>query len=130
MGGRRFTESAFNRATQVRRQPGSAFKPFLYAAALDNGLTPATWLADLNRPLPTTEGSWLPDDEANGTAMTMRTALRLSSNRAAVRLLDLVDITDLVGHPGSSRKGADRVQGPTRYPAQAAGARVCGADRE
>ena len=92
VGGRRFTESAFNRATQAQRQPGSAFKPFLYAAALDNGLTAATWLADLNRPLPTTEGSWLPDDEADGTAMTMRTALRLSSNRAAVRLLELTGI--------------------------------------
>ena len=89
VGGRRFTESAFNRATQARRQPGSAFKPFLYAAALDNGLTPATWLADLNRPLPTPEGGWLPDDETTVTAMTMRTALRLSSNRAAVRLLEL-----------------------------------------
>ena len=89
VGGRRFTESAFNRATQARRQPGSAFKPFLYAAALDNGLTPATWLADLNRPLPTPEGRWLPDDETTVTAMTMRTALRLSSNRAAVRLLEL-----------------------------------------
>ena len=89
VGGRRFIESAFNRATQARRQPGSAFKPFLYAAALDNGLTPATWLADLNRPLPTPEGGWLPDDETTVTAMTMRTALRLSSNRAAVRLLEL-----------------------------------------
>ena len=92
VGGRRFTESAFNRATQARRQPGSAFKPFLYAAALDNGLTPATWLADLNRPLPTPEGRWLPDDETTVTAMTMRTALRLSSNRAAVRLLELTGI--------------------------------------
>ena len=89
VGGRRFTESAFNRATQARRQPGSAFKPFLYAAALDTGLTPATWLADLNRPLPTPDGGWLPDDETTVTAMTMRTALRVSSNRAAVRLLEL-----------------------------------------
>ena len=89
VGGRRFTESAFNRATQARRQPGSAFKPFLYAAALDTGLTRGTWLADLNRPLPTPDGGWLPDDEVNVTAMTMRTGLRVSSNRAAVRLLEL-----------------------------------------
>ena len=92
VGGRRFPESAFNRATQARRQPGSAFKPFLYAAALDTGLTPATWLADLNRPLATPEGSWLPDDDATVTAMTMRTALRVSSNRAAVRLLELIGL--------------------------------------
>ena len=42
VGGRTFTESRFNRAVQARRQPGSAFKPFVYAAALESGLTPAT----------------------------------------------------------------------------------------
>ena len=98
VGGRRFAESAFNRATQARRQPGSAFKPFLYAAALDNGLTPATWLADLDRPMPTVQGDWLPHDEADGSAMTLRTALRLSSNRAAVRLLELTGIDRTVDY--------------------------------
>ena len=105
VGGRRFTESAFNRATQARRQPGSAFKPFLYAAALDTGLTPATWLADLNRPLPTPEGGWLPDDEVNVTAMTMRTALRLSSNRAAVRLLELTGMDRTLDYAARVRTG-------------------------
>ena len=42
VGGRTFTESRFNRAVQARRQPGSAFKPFVYAAALEAGLTPAS----------------------------------------------------------------------------------------
>ena len=45
-GGRSFSESQFNRATQALRQPGSAFKPFVYAAALQMGLTPATILRD------------------------------------------------------------------------------------
>ncbi|MCF8026355.1 MAG: penicillin-binding protein 1A [Desulfobacteraceae bacterium] len=46
VGGRDFAESQFNRAVQSRRQPGSAFKPIIYAAALDQGMTPATIIAD------------------------------------------------------------------------------------
>lgn len=46
VGGRDYKESQFNRATQSRRQPGSAFKPIIYAAALDKGYTPATMLID------------------------------------------------------------------------------------
>ena len=46
VGGRNFRESQFNRAIQSRRQPGSAFKPIIYAAALDKGYTPATMLID------------------------------------------------------------------------------------
>ena len=42
VGGRDFAESRFNRATQAHRQPGSAFKPFVYAAALEAGYTPAS----------------------------------------------------------------------------------------
>ena len=45
VGGRAFDKSRFNRATQARRQPGSAFKPFVYATALEHGFTPATLLA-------------------------------------------------------------------------------------
>ena len=105
VGGRGFTESPFNRATQARRQPGSAFKPFLYAAALDNGLTAATLLEDLDRPLATSEGDWLPDDETDGSSMTMRTALRLSSNRAAVRLIELTGINRTVDYAARFRLG-------------------------
>jgi penicillin-binding protein 1A len=46
VGGRDFTQSQFNRATQSRRQPGSAFKPLIYAAAIDKGYTPATEIID------------------------------------------------------------------------------------
>ena len=46
MGGFSYTSSEFNRATQAKRQPGSAFKPFVYAAAIENGLAPNTIVLD------------------------------------------------------------------------------------
>ena len=46
VGGFSFDQSQFNRATQALRQPGSSFKPFVYAAALDNGYTPSTVVID------------------------------------------------------------------------------------
>ena len=46
VGGFSFDQSQFNRATQALRQPGSSFKPFVYAAALDNGYTPSTVVLD------------------------------------------------------------------------------------
>jgi penicillin-binding protein 1A len=97
VGGRDFAESPFNRATQARRQPGSAFKPFVYAAALEAGYSPATLLTDLSDPIMTLEGAWVPEDEhLESPSMTMRTALRTSSNRAAVRMLDEVGIPEAV----------------------------------
>jgi penicillin-binding protein 1A len=93
VGGRDFAQSSFNRATQARRQPGSAFKPFVYAAALETGYTPATLITDLDEPIMTLQGAWVPEDEhSDGSPMTMRTALRMSSNRAAVRVLEDVGI--------------------------------------
>jgi penicillin-binding protein 1A len=94
VGGRDFEKSNFNRATQARRQPGSAFKPFVYAAALERGFSPATLITNLNDPIMTLQGEWVPEDDHNdeGTSMTMRTALRTSSNRAAVRMLENVGI--------------------------------------
>ncbi len=98
VGGRSFAESPFNRATQARRQPGSAFKPFLYAAAIDMGITPVTRLTDLDRPTRTAQGEWLPDDSTTASVLTVRAALRLSSNRAAVRLLELTGIERTVDY--------------------------------
>jgi penicillin-binding protein 1A len=93
VGGRNFDDSHFNRATQSRRQPGSAFKPFVYAAALEQGYTPATVITGLNDPVPAFRSVWLPDDEHNeGNAISMRGALRLSSNRAAVQMLQTIGI--------------------------------------
>jgi penicillin-binding protein 1A len=92
VGGRSFAESKFNRATQARRQPGSAFKPFLFAAAIDAGVSPAHILDDLNSPIETPQGLWLPEDHGEEDRMSMRAALRVSSNRAAVRLLQTVGI--------------------------------------
>ena len=93
VGGRDFAESHFNRAVQAKRQPGSAFKPFVYAAALEAGYTPATVLDHLNDPIATVEGDWIPaDGHSTDDSMTLRTGLRTSSNRAAVKLLQDVGI--------------------------------------
>ena len=99
VGGRDFGQSSFNRATQAKRQPGSAFKPFVYAVGLEQGMTPSTLLTNLNEPVVTPEGDWVPADEhAEEDAMTMRAALRTSSNRAAVRLLGEVGIPTAVNY--------------------------------
>ena len=97
VGGRDFKTSRFNRATQALRQPGSAFKPFVYASALEAGYSPASLVTRLDEPIQTLEGAWMPEDEhSDGSAMTVRTALRTSSNRAAVRMLEEVGIAKTV----------------------------------
>jgi penicillin-binding protein 1B len=101
-GGRDFAESQFNRATQAVRQPGSAFKPFVYAAALKIGLTPATVLLDRRRSFPGAGGDWSPanyDGVYFGSA-TVREALAHSLNAATL---------DLAG-----RVGIDRIQEAAR----------------
>ncbi len=97
VGGRNFRESRFNRATQAKRQAGSAFKPFVYAAALEAGYSPATVITGLNDPIQTLQGAWVPEDEhSTASSMTLRTGLRISSNRAAVQLLNAVGIRSAV----------------------------------
>jgi penicillin-binding protein 1A len=97
VGGRDFDESSFNRVTQARRQPGSAFKPFVYAAALERGFSPGTLLTGLDQPVWTPQGQWVPEDgHSEESSMTMRAALRTSSNRAAVRMLQEVGIPPTV----------------------------------
>jgi len=96
VGGRSFDESRFNRATQARRQAGSAFKPFVYAAALEQGFTAATVITGLDNPIATLQGAWVPDDHGDNSPMTMRAALKVSSNRAAVQMLQQVGIPTAV----------------------------------
>ena len=96
VGGRDFAESSFNRATQARRQAGSAFKPIIYAAAIERGFAPGTLLRDLDAPIAAAEGAWLPGGEHERAEYTLRRALKVSSNRAAAQLLQQVGVTTAV----------------------------------
>lgn len=110
VGGRSFEQSRFNRAVQARRQAGSAFKTFVYAAALERGYTPASLITPMQEPIMTFQGAWVPDDHADGgMMMTMRSALRLSSNRAAVGMLQTVGIPAALS--AAERFGIESVPG-------------------
>ena len=88
VGGRDFTQSQFNRATRSRRQPGSAFKPFLYAAALEHGYSPVSTIDGLSAIRPQGPDEWTPRNADGSTpdALTLRAALFESNNRAATVL--------------------------------------------
>jgi penicillin-binding protein 1A len=93
VGGRDFRASNFNRATRARRQPGSAFKPFVYAAAVEGGFGPDDLIEGLDEPIEASNVMWTPDDEhVDDEVLTLREGLRLSSNRAAVQLLSTVGL--------------------------------------
>jgi len=103
VGGRDFRESQFNRAIDAKRQPGSAFKPFIFTQALESGFSPSTLLERLDEPIATAEGPWLPDGEHELSEVRLRDALVTSSNRAAVHLLQQVGVhrtLDLVSRFG------------------------------
>jgi penicillin-binding protein 1A len=90
VGGFSFDQSQFNRATQALRQPGSSFKPFVYAAALDNGYTPSTIVLDA--PLEIDQGPgvgvWRPENYEGSFAgpSTLRYGIEHSRNVMTVRL--------------------------------------------
>ena len=96
VGGRRYAESAFNRATRARRQPGSLFKPFVYLAAFESArgvpLTPASVVADEPLQIPTESGVWSPRDPSGSFKgpVTIRRALEESLNVPAVRVAQQV----------------------------------------
>jgi len=99
VGGRDFAESRFNRATQARRQPGSAFKPFVYAAALSEGFPPTMPLDDGPIRRVMADGSvWEPRNFGGGHAgtVTMRNALTHSRNLATIRLAEEVGLPSVI----------------------------------
>jgi len=89
IGGRDFDDSKFNRATQALRQPGSTFKPIVYAAAVQAGRTPATRVDDVPISVPQVDGSlWTPQnyDMKFEGSMSMRRGLAQSRNLVAIRM--------------------------------------------
>lgn len=99
VGGFDFGRNKFNHVTQAWRQPGSSFKPFIYSAALEKGLTPASMIEDMPFVVPaaiTGSGKdWEPrnfDGKFEG-AMRMRTALTKSKNMVSIRILDNIGIS-------------------------------------
>ena len=95
IGGYDFVKSDFDRALYAKRQPGSAFKPVIYAAAMDNGFTPASIIMDEPVTYPGgPRGEWKPDNadhEFNGPT-TLREGLTYSRNVVTIKLLDTVGI--------------------------------------
>jgi penicillin-binding protein 1A len=94
IGGTNYTDSAFNRAIQARRQPGSTFKLFVYLAAFRAGMTPDDMIDDT----PITEGDYRPSnhDRKYRGRITLRQAFAVSSNVAAVRLAQKVGIRNVI----------------------------------
>ena len=98
VGGYSFSLSSFNRATQAERQPGSAFKPIVYAAALENGYTPASVVMDSPITLPGAGGvAWSPENYSRDYygALQLRRGLELSRNTMTVRLAQGVGMTKI-----------------------------------
>jgi len=87
-GGFSYQDSVFNRATQAMRQPGSSFKPFVYAAALDSGYSPATIVIDAPIEIDTPQGLWRPRNSSNKFygPTPLRTGIERSRNLMTIRL--------------------------------------------
>jgi 1A family penicillin-binding protein len=89
VGGSDFSQTPYNRAVRSRRQPGSAFKPFVYSVALENGMSPVSTISGIRQvAIAAPEGVWIPRDEraSEQDSMTLREALLESNNAAAVLL--------------------------------------------
>ncbi len=94
VGGKDFDKSPYNRATQAKLQAGSAFKPFIYAAALKKGYNIDAVLPDEPRSYPSGSGTWTPrnyDGKYSGT-VSMRDAVAYSKNAATVSLLENIGV--------------------------------------
>jgi penicillin-binding protein 1A len=98
VGGYSFEESKFNRATQALRQAGSSFKPYVYAAALEQGATPFDTVVDAPISFPSPQGIWTPrnyDQKFEGT-ITYRRALAESRNIPAIKVAEQVGMKKVV----------------------------------
>lgn len=97
-GGREFLDNQFNRTTQANRQPGSAFKPYVYLAGLDKGFSPGTIFQDSPVTFNTVEGPYSPlnyDLKYRGN-ISLRVALQKSVNVISIKLNDLVGPKNVV----------------------------------
>jgi len=99
-GGFSYMASVFNRATQAQRQPGSSFKPFVYAAALDSGFSPATIIVDAPITVDTPQGLWTPKNASNKFygPTPMRTGIEQSRNLMTVRIAQEVGMETVAGY--------------------------------
>ncbi|MFN0115302.1 MAG: penicillin-binding protein 1A [Paracoccaceae bacterium] len=99
-GGFSYQASVFNRATQAQRQPGSSFKPFVYAAALDSGFSPATIIIDAPIEVDTPQGLWTPKNASNKFygPTPMRTGIEQSRNLMTVRIAQEIGMETVAGY--------------------------------
>nr|WP_255700191.1 PBP1A family penicillin-binding protein [Ruegeria alba] len=99
-GGFSYQDSVFNRATQAQRQPGSSFKPFVYAAALDSGYSPATIVVDAPIEVNTPQGLWRPKNASNKFygPTPLRTGIERSRNLMTIRLAQEVSMPVVAGY--------------------------------
>jgi len=98
-GGFSYQDTVFNRATQAKRQPGSSFKPFVYASALDSGYSPATIVIDAPIEINTPQGVWRPRNSSNKFygPTPLRTGIEMSRNLMTIRLAQEIGM-DVVAH--------------------------------
>jgi 1A family penicillin-binding protein len=102
VGGGDFRKSTFNRATRSRRQPGSAFKPFVYAAALSHGYSPVSVLSHLDSVSAPGDPEWSPRSIDQSPELTLRAALIESNNAAAASLLQNIGARTVLGLAGDA----------------------------
>ncbi|MBU1612308.1 MAG: penicillin-binding protein, partial [Proteobacteria bacterium] len=98
-GGYSYQNSEFNRATQAKRQPGSAFKPIVYSAAIDAGMTPATLMQDTPIVFENSDGTlWRPENYENSFYgyLSLRTALVKSKNLVTIRVAQKIGIRKVI----------------------------------